>query len=538
MTLPQHDAVIVVEKHEGAVRWRGQPHFFRGHTLAGRGVDGCDGIYAHWHWDGRELIVRNDRYGVAPLFFVAEKDRVAVSPSIATLLAQGAPATLDDAAIAVFLRLGFFVGDDTAFRHIRAVPPATTFSWKDGQLSVTGGYTTPRAIDVSRDQALDGFVTLFHEAMACRLPEDDRAVVPLSGGRDSRHILFELCALGRPPRCAVTILRDSPRPHEDERIAPLVAHAAGVPHRLLHQDGSPFDVELARNWDTHLCADEHAWYLRMVEALDGAKTVYDGLGGALSVPSRFLSTDALRLFESGHTSELARRLLDSFSRFNEAFLGRAVAPDYREGTAREPAVARLATELARHAAAPDPVKSFNFWNRIRRELALVPYALMRRVPFVFTPYLDRRVYDFLMALAPTVIASKLQSADKSFHDDAIHRAFPQHSHIPFTDKAAPAADRSSADRAGFAAAVARYLFANRRVESRVLNRRYVFPRLAFALLRRRYRESRPWLPSLALYLFQLDAAAAGLAGATRLQPWRLTKSAGANVELSAPDCFR
>ena len=101
----------------------------------------------------------------------------------------------------------------------------------------------------------------------------------------------------------------------------------------------------------------------------------------------------------------------------------------------------------------------------------------------------------------------LSTGDKSFHSDAIHRAFPEHSRIPFEDKAAPKLD-AAAHNARFAGAVARYVFTNARTKSRVLNRRYVWPRLAFAMLRRRYRESRPWLASLALYLFQLDAAVA------------------------------
>jgi hypothetical protein len=163
------------------------------------------------------------------------------------------------------------------------------------------------------------------------------------------------------------------------------------------------------------------------------------------------------------------------------------------------------------------VKSFNFWNRIRRELALVPYALMRGIPAVYSPFLDHDVYDFLMALAPTVMSPGLASKDKSFHADSIHRASPQHAHVPFEDPMAPKTD-ATAHYGRFGSAVARYLFTKHHVEPRLLNRGYVWPRLGFGLLRPGYRQSHPWLSSLALYLFQLDAAAAGLAGAASLEP--------------------
>src|ERR687887_1704648 len=101
-------AVILVRKTERGVHASGQPHFFRGHTIPRRAGQRRDGIYGEWHWDGEELTVRNDRYGVLPLFFAERKDWLAVSPSIATLLEHGAPADLDEAALAVFFRLGFF----------------------------------------------------------------------------------------------------------------------------------------------------------------------------------------------------------------------------------------------------------------------------------------------------------------------------------------------------------------------------------------------------------------------------------------------
>ena len=90
----------------------GDADVFRGHRIP-RGDGTPDGIFAEWKWDGRRLRVRNDRYGLHPLFYYATANDIAVSTSVARLLAGGAPADFDGDAIAVFLRLGFFVGDDT-----------------------------------------------------------------------------------------------------------------------------------------------------------------------------------------------------------------------------------------------------------------------------------------------------------------------------------------------------------------------------------------------------------------------------------------
>ena len=100
----------------------GTRHFFRGHALPLR--DGvADGIFAGWTWDGSRLVVRTDRYGASPLFLWASKTQIAVSPSLLAILECGAPADLDGPALSVFLRLGYFLGDDTPFTAIRTVAP-------------------------------------------------------------------------------------------------------------------------------------------------------------------------------------------------------------------------------------------------------------------------------------------------------------------------------------------------------------------------------------------------------------------------------
>ncbi len=502
-----HEPWFTVRRRHGAIETTGTPHFFRGHTIDADGSE-PDGIFARWHWDGARLRVRTDRYGAAPLFYCEHDEGLSVSPSLVALIDEGAPTAIDDSGLALFLRLGFFVGDDTPFRHIRTVPPNGDIVWEAGRVTVTGGCRLLPAQSITRDAALDGFVDGFRRAIARRPPAQRPVVVPLSGGRDSRHILLELCESRHRPDVAVTTSRYPPRSSEDERIAPLLAAAAGVPHRLLPQRDSQVAPEMRKNWETHLCADEHAWFVAMVDQIaDVAGTVYDGLGGGLSVPNRFLSAAALEDIAAGRCAALARRLLAALSRIDETFLTHVVRPECRRALSLDAAVDRFARELARHSAAADPIKSFNFWNRIRRELALVPYAMLRGVPTVFTPYLDHELFDFLSSLPPQVMSPTLSPSDKSFHSDAILRGYPRFAHIPFEDKQAAGRD-ARAHRARFTREAAMYLLPRLTAgPGGVLNRAYVAPRLLYGLARRRYRETASWLAPVALYLFQLDAAA-------------------------------
>jgi len=499
------DSVFHVQLRGGLPVVGGASRFFRGYEVPrGPGL-APDGIFASWEWDGRTVTVRNDRYGVSPLFYWHDREQFAVSPSLLALVAVGAPTAFDQTAIDTFLRLGFFLGDDTPFEAIRAVPPNAVLEWSDGVLRIASERPTVRRHAVSRGEAVDGFVALCRQAIRRRAPDPERTIVPLSSGRDSRHILFELCAAGHRPR-TVTIPRYPPRPGEDERIAPIVASAARVPHTLLVRAESRFTAELHKNWATHLCSDEHAWFVGMITSLGGAPSaLYDGLGGALSVPNRFHSREALDRLARGRTREVADHIVATLAVNTEPYLANVVNPEARAG-ARERAVARIAAELDQHLDAPDPIKAFNFWNRIRRELALVPFGLMKHIPKVYTPYLDHDLFDFLMGLTPDVLTPDLTTWDKRFHTDAIARAFPQYQDVPYENKQAPRLDPRAHD-GRFGAEAGAFVVRNLPRAPRLVQRSYVLPRALCAAATQAFGRRRPWFAGPCLYLTQLEMAA-------------------------------
>src|SRR5205085_2976358 len=109
------------------------------------------------------------------------------------LLLEGAPAELDERALSVFLRLGFFLGEDTAFTAIKALPPAATMRWRAGRLELRGSRPPPPPpADLGRSEAIEQYAALFRASIERCLEPGDDIVLPLSGGRDSRHILLEL----------------------------------------------------------------------------------------------------------------------------------------------------------------------------------------------------------------------------------------------------------------------------------------------------------------------------------------------------------
>lgn len=475
---------------------RGKANCALGHQIA-RESGNPDGIYVEWNWDGKCLSARNDRYGMFPVFYYSRDGEFAISSSIDQLLNAGASPELDETALSVFFRLGFFIGEDTPFRHIRALPPAATLNW-DGKLRLE---RATRACGIpsrgeSRTSALDTYNELFRCSMTRRAPSNTNFAVPLSGGRDSRHILFELLRQGHKPGRCVTALHFPPRGNEDARIATMLTQKFGLKHDIIPQSGSFYKAETAKNPLTSYCTDEHAWFLETISNIRARdRVVYDGIAGDVLSQSVFLTEERLRLFQTASSNEIAKQLLGKAERK----LSNLLTPQLYRSTSLELAISHLEKEVKTHLDRPNPVGSFFFWNRTRREIALVPYGLLGDVPTVYAPFLDHDLYDFLTGLPVEMLI------DHTFHTDTISRAYPEYAALPYEDKG-KRADSPDFTRlhAEFGKQVAKRLLL--RPSSRLINKRFALPRAMRTLFSSAFSASTHWYSPLALYLDQLDIA--------------------------------
>lgn len=386
-----------------------------------------EGVYAAWEWDGEEVRATNCRYGMYPLFYYATPDEFCISSSLAALIKRGAPREFDLAALAVFLRLGFFLGEDTPFRAIRQLPPNAILRWRNGRIDLTSSLVQGRLQPISRAAAIEGYASLFRAAIQRRLPQGNEFVVPISGGRDSRHILFELLEAGQQPKFCVTARHFPPRPNPDMEVAKNLCTALNLRHVVVDLPVSRVRTELRKNVETHFCSEEHAWALAMADRLKGeAGVLYDGIAGDILSAGLYQSSEKLQLYYDDMQG-LARSLLAS--RTDEIVLRRLLAPGFYSSVGPELAIERLTVELKRHADSPNPVRSFYFWNRTRRAVALLPFGVLKDFQ-VHTPYLDHDLYDFLTSLPPEIVL------DHQLHTETIQTAYPRYQAIPYEQKEA------------------------------------------------------------------------------------------------------
>lgn len=453
----------------------------------------CCDPFCEWTWDGASLVARTDRYGFFPLFYYQWERGIMLSPSISALLSAGAPSRLDDAALAVLLRRWMCVGEDTPFEQIHSMPAGGRLSWTPGKPAhVDGSFVFGRRTDPSRSAAVDGYIDRFRHAIRKR-PARAMRIVPLSGGRDSRHIFLELVASGQRPDVAVTVGRVGRQITSNAETAAAVAARAGVRHETLRLPDSRWRAQRETVQAMHLCALETWWlrsFTRYLDQLPERPTVYEGVAGDVLSSGLYKDAALRRLYDRGDFIAIADVLLGP-----ERYFEQILATEFYRRFSRELAIDRLAAELANHADAPNQLGSFFLYNRTRRVTAVAPTSLMSPRASVWCPYLDADVWDYLSSLPPEFLEG---DAGATFHDEVIHRAYPEFADIPFGTK-------WGGERGYDLRTIAEMLGAVVKRPPRMIRKSYLLPRLVRGLVDPTYTRSAAELTPLVCFLMQLDS---------------------------------
>jgi hypothetical protein len=411
----------------------GTKAFFAGHRLTNN-----DGIFAGWNWDGDTLTVESDRYGLQPLYYSFDGNCVRLSPSAVALVRTGECALNED-ALAAFLRLGFFLGDATAFSHIRAIPSGAKMSWREGSLSVSGARPVVPAREEAERSAIDAYRCLFEQSIRRRLTAEAVAL-PVSGGRDSRHILLELVKSGHSPQVGLT-MRHILRHDEDARIAAMLCKRANVQHVIIDGVKDIAEAESAKNLMTDMLCDEHAWGIPLADYIDNHRfpVIYDGIGGDILSAGLFLSPELVALYESNKLEELGLALLKQWSG-GELWIRTVLPPAWYKRLSLDRALEAVIRELKSVSCYASPLSMFYFWNRTRREVALFTLGMMPSRTTIYCPYLDRDLFDYLASLPVSLTITK------SFHQKTIAEAYPEFADIPYENPVAKIANLGEKNR--------------------------------------------------------------------------------------------
>ena len=383
-----------------------------------------NGIFVEWNIKNGSLKLVNDKFGFFPVYYTKTANGIAFSSSICDLLEIGDRHQLDDGAISLFLRTGLFTGDRTPFAKIKALPPSAELRFCKGHFFLDRNRVNScQEAKCSISEAKNIYSELFRNSIRKFLNVMGMKVgVPLSGGRDSRHILFELISSGIEPFSCITVKPQPPKPDEDVKVARKVCEYLDVNHIILDQLLSFLDAEKEKSRITDFCSLEHSWILPLSKYLfeERYDCIFDGIGGDVLSAGLFLTKKRLTLYRKEKFEELANEIIEDEGNWPK-YLTRSAYKRFN----RDLAIDLLVAELKVHANAPNPVGQFFFWNRTRRNIALCSWKILSKKCHVFAPYLDSDLYEFLSSLPAEYFL------DHMFHQRVIEEHYPAYAQLPY-----------------------------------------------------------------------------------------------------------
>lgn len=162
-----------------------------GYEQWGEGVLGrLRGIFAFAIWDAKaeRLFAARDHFGVKPLYYAIDGERLVLASETRALLPLLPAREPDPSGIVSFLRHGYLASTASIWKGVSRLPPATSMSYdaRTGAVRLRE-YWNPRKIGI-RDhgpESVDVLGRMLDDAVAEQLVSDVPVGVFLSGGIDS-----------------------------------------------------------------------------------------------------------------------------------------------------------------------------------------------------------------------------------------------------------------------------------------------------------------------------------------------------------------
>ena len=158
-----------------------------------------NGMFAFALWDARRrrLLIGRDPLGIKPLYLTETGGRlIFASEAKAILASPGVRAELDPVALQSYLALGYVPADQSIFRGIRKLPPATLLIAEQGRSEQRRYWRVPAEVDhtLSEEEWAARVRARLEESVRMQMVSDVPIGAFLSGGIDSSAVVAFMSA--------------------------------------------------------------------------------------------------------------------------------------------------------------------------------------------------------------------------------------------------------------------------------------------------------------------------------------------------------
>jgi asparagine synthase (glutamine-hydrolysing) len=186
-----------------------------------------DFAFAFWDRQNSELLIARDRFGVKPVYYSMDKERIIFGSEPKGILKVQGKAQLNLQAFASFLQLRYNIHEESFFKGIYKLPPASIMVVRDGKTQISKYWQLVPKPQKTNFEDLDHN---FERACRLRFTADVETSALLSGGIDSSYIAS---TMGAGEKVFTYHMEHSP----DAQWATELSHQRRLNQVLINGDG-------------------------------------------------------------------------------------------------------------------------------------------------------------------------------------------------------------------------------------------------------------------------------------------------------------
>lgn len=153
-------------------------------------VNKINGFFAFAVYDQNEknLFIARDRYGIKPLYYYIDRDKLLFASELKSILAYGIEKEIDFTSLYTYIQLNYLPAPNSMLKDVKRLLPGHYLTIKNGEKRIQKYYQLENSVKHfkgSFDQAVDKFSRVLEESVLSRLVSDVPLGTFLSGGLDS-----------------------------------------------------------------------------------------------------------------------------------------------------------------------------------------------------------------------------------------------------------------------------------------------------------------------------------------------------------------
>jgi asparagine synthase (glutamine-hydrolysing) len=377
-----------------------------------------------------KLTLINDRFGSLKHFYCYEKNQLFFSPKISALMSIVENKKIQKDALIDFLIFGFCLGNKTFDENIFQFPPGSILEITKQKMTLKRYWTYPcdgKYDERDENTLLEELGRRWQNAVDRRIKKDEKSIIQISGGLDSRAILA--AALKSTDKEHIFLYTFGEKGSYDFDIGTRIAETLGIHHASLHPLKEHFAEQYTTSFvDSEGMIDATPYFpVQMDKFLEHVSTkVYNGyMGGEMMGPLIFSKIKNLQL----HTEdqyEKAKEILLNHHRINEVDTVRQMLhPLYLKG---EPILSSFDASVRDLKGVsteefPNYCARWLYFNESDKYTLFCNFRY-RNIFNYSTPFLDNDIVDFMSKVPPEL------RTDKHLYKTMVQKTYPELFRLP------------------------------------------------------------------------------------------------------------